>query len=497
MKIKSVIAVSILFSLFGTSISAKAEESASTSSASVAEEWRKKPPSLPAPREFKLPKIEKFKLSNGLSVELVEDHRVPFSTIALGVKAGSYVDPPNQAGLSTIVSDMLTEGTNKRSSKQIAEAIDFIGGAIAAQTGPDFTTVSASALSQYNERLLDTFADVILNPSFPEDELKLEKTNKIQELALNRSKPDFLAAERFAKIVFGNHPYSTVAPSASMVEKLKRQQLLDFHKQNFLPNEAQLVVVGDFKSDEMKSLVEKYFGEWKAGTIAKSKVPAQPKQTARKIYLIDRPDSVQSKIKLGNIGIKKSDPDFYALTVANQLLGGAATSRLFLNIRENKGYTYGAYSKMTPQKEPGSFSSEAEVRTEVTAAALQEFFYELERIRNLKPAEKELNDSKNYLVGSFQLGLETQSGLAQRLLEGSLYQLPDDYLETYGKKILAVGPDDVRRVARKYVDLDNIVVTVVGDSKKIKSELEYFAPLAVYDTEGNLENSGSKSAAAK
>lgn len=472
-----------------------AEQAESKGSAEKAKEnWRKEPPKLPAPRPFKLPEIEQYKLGNGLSVELVEDHRVPFTTMAVGLRVGTVNDPPERAGLSSMLVEMLSEGSKKRSSKEIAEAIDFIGGGLGAQAGQDFTVISSSALSQYNERLLETVSDLLLNPSFPEDELKLKKTNKIQELSMSRSKPDFLASERFAKTVFGAHPYSVVAPEPKTVEKITRQELIDFHKQSYFPNRSELVVVGDFKKDEMKSLIEKYFSAWKQGEEAKARSVSVPKQSGRKIYLVHRPDSVQSKIKLGNLAIRKSDPDFYAMTVANQVLGGAATSRLFINIRENKGYTYGAYSRLGAQKEPGSFAADAEVRSEVTAAALQEFLYELDRIRNLKAGDKELADTKNYLVGSFQLGLETQSGLAQRLLEGRLYDLPSDYLESYAERIMAVGADDVRRVSRKYMDLDNLVVTVVGDADKIKADLEYFAPVSIYDTSGQpLVNEKPKS----
>ena len=470
---------------------------ASQTSPNSTEEWRKQAPKLPAPREFKLAKTEKYKLANGLTVELLEDHRVPFTTIACGIKAGSVYNPTSMEGLSQLVTTMLSEGTEKHNSKELAEEIDFIGGAFSASAGPDFALINASALSQYNERLLATLADILEHPSFPEEELKLKKTNLIQELIMSRSKPDFLGNERFAKVVFGNHPYSLVAPKPETVEKVSRKDLLEFHKKNYLPNDTDIVVVGDFKAAEMKGLIEKYLGTWKSATEAKPVEAALPRQIGRKIYLVDRPGSVQSRIKLGNVGIKKTDPDIYAMTVANQILGGAATSRLFTNIRESKGYTYGAYSRVNPQREPGSFAAEAEVRTDVTAPALQEFLYEMERMRNLEPSEKELASTKNYLVGAFQLGLETQSGLSARLLEAELYKLPADYLETYGQKIMAVTPADVQRVARKYIDYDNMVVTVVGDAAKIEKQLEPFAQTLVYDTSGKPVNGSTKTASGK
>jgi predicted Zn-dependent peptidase len=195
---------------------------------------------------------------------------------------------------------------------------------------------------------------------------------------------------------------------------------------------------------------------------------------------------VQSTIRIGNSSIERLDPDYFPMLVANQILGGAAQARLFLNIREQKGYTYGAYSALHARRHPGAFAASSDVRTEVTAPAVEEFLYELDRLRNVKASDKELKDAKNYLCGSFQLGLETQSALAQRLLDVNMYDLPDNYLETYADKVMAISADDVRRVARKMVDEDNLVITVVGDAAKIKHDLEYFAPVEVYDTSGKV-----------
>ncbi|MBX9690783.1 MAG: insulinase family protein, partial [Cyanobacteria bacterium] len=212
----------------------------------------------------------------------------------------------------------------------------------------------------------------------------------------------------------------------------------------------------------------------------------------RKIYLVDRPGSVQSSIKVGNLGIKKTDPDYFNVTVMSQILGGGAHSRLFLNIREKKGYTYGAYSSNTSRVDPDSFAASADVRTEVTGPSLKEFIYELERIRDNQVTEEELRDAKNYLVGHFQLGLENQSGLAQRLLEVNLFDLPNDYLEKYSDKIMAVTVDDVQKAAKKAIHSQDLVITVVGDAKKIKEELDSYGPTEVFDTNGHPTTSSGK-----
>jgi predicted Zn-dependent peptidase len=360
---------------------------------------------------------------------------------------------------------MLTEGTKTLTSKQIADEIDFIGGALGASANHDHAIVNASALSKYTPRLMDIFADVILHPNFPEDELKLKKTNLVQELSIKRSEPDFLLEERFNKVAFGDHPYAIVSPTEETVNAMTKEDLQKFHGKYYLPNQSYLVVVGDFDLEKMKSLVEEKFGkDWQKNETAQTISPQMPKQKGKTIYVVDRPGSVQSSIKLGNISIKKTDADYFPFVVANQILGGATNSRLFLNIREQKGYTYGAYSGVGARKEPGAFAAEAEVRTDVTAPSLEE--------------------SKSYLAGSFQLGLETQSGLTTRLLERKLYNLPDDYLETYVDKIMAVNADQVREVAKKHIDLDNIIICIVGDASKIKPDLQYFADVDVYDMTG-------------
>jgi zinc protease len=443
------------------------------------------PPALP-PRPLQLPKPTSYKLPNGLTVVLLEDHRVPFVSFQLGIKAGDAADPKELPGLATVVADMITEGTNKRTSKEIAGDVDSIGGALKASADPDFTIISGSALSQYQDKFFSIVADVLLHPSFPDDELKLEKTNLIEQLTMKRTQPDFLADERFHKVVFGDNPYAVVAPTKESVEKVTREQLLAFHKAHYLPNVSALVVVGDFKMDEMKKSIESNFGQWQRGSTTASVSGQPPAQKGRIIYLIDRPGSVQSSVKIGNVAISKTDPDYFAAMVANQILGGSANSRLFLNIREQKGYTYGAYSSFYPRKNPGEFYAKADVRTPVTAPSIMEFLYELNRIRTLPVSQTELESAKNYLIGTFQTGFETQGAVGQRLLEMQLYDLPADYLENYTNNILAVNPDDVRRVARKHIDVNNLVITVVGDAKQIEPELQFFAPVEVYDQTGKL-----------
>lgn len=467
----------------------QAEDAATKSSGiSDSEAWRSSPPKLPPPRPFNLPSIKTYQLDNGVNVKFVEDHRFPFVTVYLGFKSGSVLEAKDKLGLADLTADMLVEGTEKRTSKQIAEEVDFIGGALNAVSDYDITLVSGSALSKYTDRLLDLVSDVTLHPSFPEDEATLKKTNLIQELVIKRSRPSFLLEERFNKAVFGNHPYAIVSPTEQTINSITRKDLSDFHKKTYLPNDTVIVVVGDFDSDKMKEQLATEFGSkaWAKGEPSKANFAAAPAQHGRKIYLVDRPGSVQSSIKIGNVGIKRLDPDYFAVQVANQILGGSANSRLFLNIREKKGYTYGAYSHIAARREEGPFAAGAEVRTEVTAPSIKEFLFELDRIRKDLVTDEEISDAKSYMVGSFQLGLETQSGLAQRILEASLYDLPSDYLETYSNKVMDVSREDAKRAATRLINSDNLVIAVVGDGAKIMKELEQYGPIDVYDTSGKL-----------
>jgi zinc protease len=475
------------------SASSTASSPASASTIAGGETWRKTVPPLPPPRAFRLPEITRYQLENGLQVQLVQDHRFPFVTAAIGIKAGSCFEPKDKIGLSDMTADLLAEGTKTRKSRDVADQIDFIGGALRASSDYDYTLVSGSALSKYTDRLVDLLSDVLLHPTFPQEELDLKKTNLIEELNMKRSEPEFLVEERFNRVLFGNHPYAVVAPTPEAVKSITRDDVQAFHDVHYVPNESVLVVVGDFAPAEMKELISARFGAaWKKGSLPTAHMPALPKQHGRQIYLVNRPDSVQSSIRIGNVSISKKDPDYFPITVCNEILGGAAQSRLFLNIREQKGYTYGAYSGVAARQQPGSFMAEADVRTEVTSPSLEEFLYELDRIRNVPVGDKELKDARSHLVGSFQLSLETQAGLAQRLLEASLYDLPSDYLETYANKVMGVTKEDVRRVARNLIDINNLVIAIVGDAKKIKSDLEYFAPVVIYDTSGAVSKEVDK-----
>ncbi len=449
------------------------------------EDFRKTAPAALAPKSFEIAKPFETTLPNGLKVIVFEDKRLPLVSYRLGFKTGSIYDPKDSVGLTSAMTALLNEGTKTRASKQLAEEIERLGASISANAGEDNTIVAASALSMYGSDVLSLMADMVLNPIFPESELALFKKNTIENLKFQRSQPSFLADEQISKAIYGTHPYSIASPSAADIEKITREKLAAYHAKMFTPNNATLIVVGDVNRDNLLKEITANFGNWKKGAMDTMTFPTPPVRTATTLTVVDRPGSLQSNIVLANLAIDRKDPDFFPVLVMNQVLGAGASSRLFMNLREAKGYTYGAYSSFDTKRLAGNFQATAEVRTPVTGDSLKEFFLELNRVRNEKASDKELKDAKSYLTGVFPLRAETQEGLTNLLVSQQLYDLPADYLQTYRDKINAITLDDVQRVAKKYIAPDKIAIVIVGDADEIIKQSKSYAPkIDVYDADG-------------
>jgi zinc protease len=453
------------------------------------EEFRKIPPMPLAPRAFTLAQPFETALSNGLKIVVFEDKRLPIISLRLIFRSGGSHDPKDSPGLTSALAAMLHEGTATRSSKQLAEEIEKIGATLSASAGADNTIVAASSLSENASKVLELMADMTLEPTFPEKELDLFKENTKEELKFQRSSPDFLAHEAMAMTLYGEHPYGVVSTNEKAVDSLTREILANFHQQVFIPNNATMVVVGDVDRESLLAELETRFGKWAEGEPMRAEFPAPPARTEKTLTIVDRPGSSQSNIVLSNLGITRNDPDFYALQVMNQILGAGASSRLFLNLREEKSYTYGAYSSLDARRLAGAFEATSEVRNEVTGAALKEFFLEFDRIRNEKVDEAELNDAKNYLTGVFPIRLETQEGLTNQIVTQQAYGLPAAYLREYRDKIAQVSAVDVQRVAQKYVTPDVMALAIVGDAGEILAQIEpYATKLSIVDTDGRPQN---------
>jgi len=446
---------------------------------------RKSPPVPLAPVPFDIPEPIQATLENGLQVVLIENARLPLVSYRLAFYSGDSHDPHGGVGLTSAMAAMLMEGTENYSSLQLAEKIERLGASISASASDDFTIVSASTLSLYSSEILGLIAEIALRPTFPENELDLYRRNTIENLKFQRSQPNFLAGEQSARLIYGDHPYSTVSPTAADIEKIDRESLVKFHKAKFIPNNAILIVVGDIELDELVGELNGLCGEWQQGIRLSHDFPVPPTRGSRSLTIVDRPGSAQANIVLANLGVERTHPDYFPLIVMNQVLGAGASSRVFMNLREEKGYTYGAYTRLDTKKLTGDFEATAEVRTAVTGDALKEFFFELERIRNERVGDEEMLDAKNFLTGVFPLRAETQEGLTNLIVNQFLYGLPDDYLRTYRQHVDAVTADDVQRVARERVRPDEMAIVIVGDAEEVLPQARPYADsIEIFDTEG-------------
>jgi zinc protease len=449
------------------------------------------PPPLPT-RPIKLPTSFETTLSNGLVVVVVEDQRLPLVSYRLAMPSGDAHEPRELPGLLDMLTGLLTEGTQSRTSRQIADQVARLGATLQAGANSDYTTVAASSLTMFSEDILELMADVALRPVFPENEVELAKQNTKESLKQQRAQPAFLANEMVAKIMFGKHPYSVTAPTPESIDATSRQHLVDFHKLKFIANNAVMVVVGDVNRQTILEQVEKFFGEWQQGTIEGDNFPAPPERTLRSAYVVDRPGSAQANIIIANHGITRTSPDYFPLLVMHTILGANASSRLFMNLREEKGYTYGAYSSLDARRTAGTFRATAEVRTPVTGDSLKEFFYELKRIRTEPVSEKEISDAKAYLTGVFPIRLETQEGVIDQLVQIKMFGLANDYLELYRSRVQAVTIEQIQEVARKYVRPEVAALVVVGDAAQLVDQIKpYSEEIDFYTTSGKKKNSPS------
>lgn len=453
------------------------------------EEFRKTAPEPLESISFDIAKPFETELNNGLKVVIFENKRLPLVNFKLAFFSGDAHESSDNIGLTSALASMLNEGTQNYSSKDLAEEIERLGAGISASSSADYTIVSASGLSLYTNEIFRLMAEIVLLPTFPQNELDLYKQNTIEGLKFQRSQADFLASEQISRILYGEHPYAIVSPKPSDVEKITKAKLQEFHKEKFIPNNAILMIVGDVDRDDILTEIKNHFGTWQKGNVENLETPQLPERQNKTLTIVDRTGSAQSNIVLGNLAIERTNPDYFPVLLMNQVLGAGASSRIFMNLREEKGYTYGAYSRFDTRKLSGEFEATAEVRTSVTGDSLKEFFYELNRIRDEKVSEEELQDAKNFLAGVFPIRAETQEGLTGLIVTQKVYDLPEDYLQTYRDNVNSVTVEDVQRVAQKYIHPDKIAIVIVGDGEEILAQAkDYAEEVEIFDTEGNRKN---------
>lgn len=417
--------------------------------------------------------IKRQTLPNGLTVLHAERHNLPIVMVTLLIKASPLNEPADKAGIAYLTAKMLTEGTHKRNASEISEEIEFIGASLDASTSSDYTTVSLSVLKKDIEKGFEIFSDVLQNPSFPEEEINRKKEMIKGYLRQSEEDPSFVASKVFIKEVFDGHPYGRlVNGSIESVDSIKRDDIVRFYHEHYLPDNAILSVVGDLTSNELNFLIERYLGQWKTGVNGqgfgvKGRESESKKTNKPKVIIINK-DITQANIIFGHIGISRDNPDYYAVSVMNYIFGGGGfASRLMKVVRDEMGLTYSIYSSFSGNKEPGQFEVEVQTKNESAGTVIKEILKQVNKIRTETVTDHEIKDAKAYLTGSFPRRLETSRRIADFLAAVQFYNLGDDYIERYPDYINRVTKEDVLRVARKYLDYENYVLVVVGNQKKI------------------------------
>ena len=441
-------------------------------------------PELATERTVTWPKRTKKRLSNGLEIILAESHSIPKFHGELFFRSGNAAVADRAPGLAEMTATVVRTGTSKRASRQIEEDLRRIGADLSSNAGSDTSAISFAGLSEFSGPLLGLVNELARDAAFPEAEFERERRQKLEEVKLERTQPGFLASERLRKVLFGAHPYGQVSPSEAQVAAYRREDLQTVYREFYTPENAVLLLVGDFDSNAMLATAEKVFSNWQGPKPVAKAFPAVSNPRGRRVYLVHVPGAVQTQILAGCHAITRKNPDWVKLGLTNSLYGGAFNSRLVMNIREDKGYTYSPRSGVSALRQHGYFSVSAAVRNDVVAASLTEIFYELDKLRSVPVPEPELADAQNYLSGVFSMGLATQDGLLSQFSTVALNELPDDYLETYRAKVRAITPEDLLLTARKYFDSANMQIVVVGDRAQIETQAALFGDVEFFDAQG-------------
>jgi zinc protease len=460
---------------------------------------------LPKPKadpKLVLPAVQRRKLSNGLEVLVVEHHELPVVSMNLVMKMGAAGDPASKAGLASLTADLMDEGTTTRDALQISDQLTRIGSGVSVNAGWDSTTAGLRTLTRHLDRALEIYADVVTNPAFPEKELQRLRAQRLAGLRAQRDDPNSVAGLVFQKALYGgNHPYGhPLSGDEASLQSLSADDVRKFYETYYRPNNSALIVVGDVKPDAVVAKLEKAFMNWKSAHVPAVDVSAAPVQRDHSmIYLVDRPGSVQSVIQIGQVAAPRSSPDYFPLFVMNRILGGASSARINMNLREDKGYTYGAGSSFSFRRGAGPFVAQAPVQGFSTKESVVEFLKEIRGVRGEMPVTAlELDLAKQAVVRGFPRGFETPDQIANQLELIVTYDLPDTYFNSYIERVQAVTLEDVNRVANRYLQPDRLAVVIVGDRSKIEQGLRsidgFGDRISLVDSEGRPATQASGAA---
>lgn len=457
---------------------------ATTAAPLAAQQYPTEPPP-PAPvKPASFPPFKEATLANGMRIVLVENHRQPVLSLSLSFDAGSSHDPAGKEGTADLVATLLTKGAGSRTADQVSAAIEGVGGFLAASAGRDFLTVRTNVLSQHAALAFELLADAVTRPTFAEKEVELARTQALSNLQYQLSQPGAIAQRAFMNALYGRHPYGRDATPAT-VRGIARADLVAYQKSRLAPRGALLVIAGDMTLAQARQLAQRHFGSWTGAAPAAAARPAPARRAKPEIILVHRPGSVQSNIVVGNTTVKPADPQYFPLLVANKILGGGTDSRLFMILREQKGWTYGAYSNVARARDMGEFVATAEVRNEVTDSALVELLAQVRSLGEGKATAAELEAAKGALVGSFPLTVQTAEQVAAQVTTAKLLGLPADYLNTYRTKLAAVTPAQLRAAAKAHMRADAPLVVVVGDGSKVHAKLAKLGDVRIVTPQGD------------
>lgn len=423
-------------------------------------------------------------LGNGLQVVTLRHATVPKVTALLQIESGLAVEPPEKAGLAQFVIDLVQQGTTSRSSEQIKREIFAMGASLNAFAGQDSAAFVLRGLNTTLPQMFAMLADVVRSPTFPQGEIDLMKANTAQRLQAQAASPQYVNNKLFRQTLFGSHPYARIGVTQETLPAIDRASIVAYHQAYYRPNNATLIVVGDVAPEAVFAAAEKAFGTWERRALPEQKPVELPLLKGRTLVFVQRPNSVQSSISVGNFTLRRDDPRWYTLQLTNQIFGAAFDSRLVRNIREEKGYTYSPQSIFQSMEQGGLYRAVADVRNDVTGATLKEIYAEIDKMRGAPPEAEELSDAKQYSRGLFVIQNASQTGLAQTLGNISTFGLPKDYPETYQRQVSQPSAEAVKTGAQMLLGSEDSVVVIVGDYTKVKDQLTGFANITFFDLNG-------------
>ena len=429
------------------------------------------PPRPLAARDVNFPPYYLQTLPNGLQVVAVLHHEQPVVSMRMIVRSGGALDPADKLGLASLTAALLTQGTTSQSASELNDAIDFIGGALGTGAGTDLSFLNMIVMKDSFETGLRMLSDVARRPAFAPEEIDRQRQQILSSLRVSLEDPEFVADAVFRRLVYGFHPYAwpQIGTPATLAS-LTRDDLVAFHRRYFVPNNAILAVVGDVTKEEAFEGVRKAFGDWERRDVPEGKALAPPDPT-RRLIVVNKPDAVQTEVRVGHVGVRRNHSDYMALNLAIRVLGGEGANRLHQVLRTERGLTYGAQAKMDTFKDSGDFEAATSTRSAATGEVLRLVVDQFWRLQRERVGERELADAKAYLTGSFPLTIETPDAIATQVLNVLFYGLPVQQLQSFRERVNAVTVDDIRRVSRYYLRPDRLAIVLVGQAAAVAPQL--------------------------